>query len=198
MASSDPMLGSVSMFAGNFAPRGWSFCSGQLLSINQNSALFSLIGTTYGGDGRTTFGLPDLRGRAAIGQGTGPGLSPRPLGQRSGAQTHTLSILEMPAHNHLAQTTVTVGIGANSGNATIGSPTNGSTLATPGALSGRVFNNTLGYNNEAPDVTLGGGNSSTASTTVSLSGNSQAFNIMQPYLAINYIIALVGFFPSRN
>ncbi len=199
MASqSDSMIGSVAMFAGNFAPRNWAFCAGQLLAINQNQALFSILGTTYGGDGRTSFGLPDLRGRAAIGEGTGPGLSPRPLGQRSGAQTHTLNILEMPVHSHAAQTTVTVGIGANNGNATISSPTNGSTLATPGATVSRNFSPTLGYNDQAPNVLLNGGAASSATTTVFNSGGSQAFNIMQPYLVLNYIICMFGTFPSRN
>lgn len=199
MASQDnSMIGSVAMFAGNFAPRNWSFCNGQLMAISQNTALFSILGTTYGGDGRTTFALPDLRGRAAIGPGTGPGLSTRPLGQRLGQQTHTMNILEMPQHNHSAQTTVQVGVAASSGNATISAPTTGSSLAQPGSGSSRSFTGTLGYNNETPDVTLNGGNVTTATTTIGLSGSQQAFNIMQPSLALNYIICLFGVFPSRS
>ena len=101
----DPMLASIMIFAGNFAPRGWAFCDGQLLAISANSALFSLLGTTYGGDGRTTFGLPDLRGRAAIGPRHGPGLSNYALGQRGGVETVTLNITQIPSHTHLATVT---------------------------------------------------------------------------------------------
>ena len=93
----DPFIGEIIMFGGNFAPRGWALCNGQLLSISQNSALFSILGTTYGGDGRTTFGLPDLRGRVSMHPGTGPGLSPRSLGQKGGAETETLTTSNMPS-----------------------------------------------------------------------------------------------------
>jgi len=98
--SSNPLLAEIMLFAGNFAPRGWAFCDGQLLPIVQNAALFSLLGTTYGGDGRTTFALPDLRGRTAIHPGTGAGLSTRRLGERGGSETNTLTIMQMPVHNH--------------------------------------------------------------------------------------------------
>ncbi len=98
---SDPFIGQIQTFGFNFAPRGWARCDGQLLPISSNSALFSLLGTTYGGDGRTTFGLPDLRGRAALHQGQGPGLSNRNLGQRAGAENTTLTVNQMPSHNHV-------------------------------------------------------------------------------------------------
>jgi microcystin-dependent protein len=96
----EPFVGEISLFAGNFAPRGWAFCDGQLLPVNQNDALFSLLGTTYGGDGRTTFGLPDYRGRAAVGYGTGLGLSPWSLGQMAGSEQTTLSTAQLPSHAH--------------------------------------------------------------------------------------------------
>ena len=99
-SAAEPFLGEISMFGGNFAPRGWAFCDGQLLSIAQNSALFSLLGTIYGGDGRTTFGLPDLRGRVPMHHGNGPGLSSHPIGQKSGSETVILNVLQLPAHNH--------------------------------------------------------------------------------------------------
>ncbi|MEM8909888.1 MAG: tail fiber protein, partial [Bacteroidota bacterium] len=98
----EPFIGQIMMFGGNFAPRGWALCNGQLMPISQNQALFSLLGTTYGGDGRTTFALPDLRGRAAMHAGHGPGLTDRRLGQRSGTETNTMNTLQMPSHSHIA------------------------------------------------------------------------------------------------
>jgi len=98
----EPLIGQIMMFAGNFAPRGWAFCEGQLLAINQYQALFSILGTTYGGDGRTTFGLPDLRGRVPMHPGNGPGLSSKRLGQKGGSETNTLNVSQLPSHNHLS------------------------------------------------------------------------------------------------
>ncbi|GAA4234906.1 tail fiber protein [Postechiella marina] len=187
----DPFLGQIVMFGGNFAPRGWALCEGQLLPISQNSALFSILGTIYGGDGRTTFALPDLRGRVAIGQGHGPGLSDRRLGSRSGQEAHTLNTLEMPSHNHIIQDG---GVKVTSANATESTPSNGSTLAAPGNGSGRSFEPISGYNNATPDVTLNTG----AGPTALNNGGNQAHNNMQPYLTTNYIIALQGVFPSRS
>ena len=103
---SEPFLAEVKIVGFNFAPRGWAQCDGQILPINQYQALFSILGTTYGGDGRTTFGLPDLRGRVAMHPGNGPGLSPRQLGQKTGTETNTLTVNQMPAHNHTASGTV--------------------------------------------------------------------------------------------
>ncbi|MCP3973971.1 MAG: phage tail protein [bacterium] len=100
LLGTDPYLGEISWFAGNFAPRGWALCNGQLLQISQNPALFSVLGTTYGGDGRTTFALPDMRGRSPIHMGTGPGLSNRRLGERGGSETTTISVANLPAHTH--------------------------------------------------------------------------------------------------
>lgn len=192
----EPMMASIQLFAGNFAPRGWLFCDGQLLSINAHSAIFSLLGTTYGGDGRTTFALPDLRGRVPIGPRHGPGLTNRPLGQRSGQETHVLSVLEMPQHNHLAsfqQTSGASSIPAVADTATTDDPTNAN-LATPD-----IANNNYLYSTETADTNLAPGEVTvTGNVTVGLTGGSQAHNNMQPFLAINYIIAMLGYFPSRS
>ncbi|MBL4829758.1 MAG: phage tail protein [Aliivibrio sp.] len=214
----EPYIAQITMFAGNFAPRGWAYCNGQLLSIAQNTALFSLIGTTYGGDGRTTMGLPDLRGRVPIHAGTGPGLSLRPLGQRGGTETVTLSINQMPAHTHAAtaKTTVAVTVSdvsvnvslqASSKEATSTTPTSSSSLAVVAAGRGKNTD-ALIYNTETPDTSLSGGEakegtataSAVATTTVTTvnAGGSKLVNNVQPFLTVNYIIALVGVFPSRN
>jgi len=179
----EPMIGEIRIFAGNFAPRNWAFCDGQLLAISQNQALFSILGTTYGGDGRTTFALPDLRGRAPIGPGNGPGLSTYTLGERGGVETVTLTTNQIPSHNHLAQ--VSVSVGANTESATSGEAAN-STLGEAGANV---------YNNKPADEKLGGVN---ASATIGNTGGNQSHENRQPYLAVYYIIAIQGVFPSRS
>ena len=188
----NPFLGQILLFGGNFAPRGWAFCEGQLLPIAQNSALFSILGTTYGGDGRTTFALPDLRGRSPISQGSGPGLPTYALGQKGGQTTVTLNNLEMPAHNHVATATVggTVRVGTSS--AGPDTPTaNGGVLASPTTA-------TI-YNEEDADGSLGAvSHSLTSTVSVVNNGGNQAHNNMQPYLAVYYIIAIQGTFPSRS
>lgn len=168
----DPFVGQITMFAGNFAPRGWAFCDGQLLDVSQNDALFSLLGTTYGGDGRTTFGLPDLRGRTPIHYGSGPGLTPRNLGARGGTERVTLTAPQLPPHNHPA-------IGADDA-ANAVSPA-GNTLANTG-----------------PPVYVPGGAQPMALDTVSSVGGSQAHDNMMPFQAVYFIIALTGIFPTRN
>ncbi|MCP9769230.1 phage tail protein [Lacihabitans sp. LS3-19] len=173
----DPLIAEIKLFGGNFAPRGWAYCDGQLLSIASNQALFSILGTTYGGDGRTTFALPDLRGRAPIAPGTGPGLTNHQLGQRGGTETNTLNVTNLPAHTH--------SMNASNDTASSGSPASNS-LGTA-ARGGTVLPYAPGAANQ---VAMG-------STTGSAGGNIP-FNNMQPYLALNYIIALVGIFPSRN
>jgi microcystin-dependent protein len=172
--STEPFIGEIKQVGFNFAPRGYATCDGQLLSIEANMALFSLLGVTYGGDGRTTFGLPDLRGRVPIHQGQGPGLSNYVMGERSGAETHTLNQTEMPAHNH-------------------GSPASATASATAPTTSLAPASPKLG---EATWPGFGANNSSSAPT--GLAGGSQPHNNMQPYLVINYVIALEGIFPSRN
>lgn len=171
------------MFGGNFAPRGWALCDGQLLPIASNTALFSLIGTIYGGDGRTTFALPDLRGRAPIHQGQGPGLSPRPIGQRSGTETNTLNSLQLPSHNH----------GLTGG--TVNIPVSGEDANQDEAAGKYLANGT--FYHAAPDGTYGAGPIPLSGNTAP-AGGSQPVNNMSPYLTINYIIATVGIFPSRN
>ncbi|MCW5958515.1 MAG: phage tail protein [Pyrinomonadaceae bacterium] len=173
-----PFLGEIVMFGGNFAPRSWAFCSGQLLPIAQNTALFSILGTTYGGNGQTTFALPDLRGRVPMHPGSGPGLSPRSLGEQGGVENVTLITSQIPSHNHTATTTAN----ANSGPASDTVPT-GNFLAE-GNNYNSAFNTQM--NNGAVQVTIGN------------SGGSQPHSNIQPFTCINFIIALQGIFPSRN
>lgn len=179
----DEYMGIIKIFAGNFAPKGWAFCNGQLMNISQFSALFSLLGTTYGGDGRVTFALPDLRGRVPVGPGTGPGLPTVNLGEVDGQTTHTLIQSEIPAHIHT--------FAVNSGNSTQNGATSGATIATPGAMSGRTFTPTMGFNTSNPDTGLN-------AASITPAGGSQPHNNMQPYLGINYIICLEGLYPPRN
>lgn len=174
-------IGQIIMFGGNFAPRNWAFCAGQLLPIAQYTAVFSILGTTYGGDGRTTFGLPDLRGRVPIGQGTGPGLSANALGQKSGAENTTLSVANMPTHNHgvALQAETAAGTTANPSNALLAISTNQDRIYSPPDPADQIPMH--------PD--------SIAQQNV---GNGQSFSNMQPYLVVNYVICLQGIFPSRN
>jgi microcystin-dependent protein len=174
-------IGQLIMFAGNFAPRNWAFCQGQLMAISQNTALFSILGTTYGGNGVTTFGLPDLRGRVPVGTGQGPGLSNIILGEMSGEPTHTLISTEMPQHNHLIN-------GNNSGLANSAAPTSNSLGIGVVPSSNTPVNM---YNNAAPNTALN-------AQSCGFAGGSQPHNNMQPYLGMNYIICLSGIFPSRN
>jgi len=182
----DGTIGEIRLFTGNFAPRNWAFCAGQLMSISQNTALFSILGTTYGGNGQTTFGLPDLRGRVPVGTGQGPGLSNKTLGEVSGTETVTLLTTQMPAHTHPA--TVTVNVNNSPG-----------TSATPsGNFIAGVQDATA--NSLTAFASTGGStlNTGTATTTIGVAGNSQPVPILNPYLGMNYIICLFGVFPSRN
>ncbi len=169
----EPYLGEITMFAGNFAPRGWAFCDGQLLAISQNSALFSLLGTIYGGDGRTTFALPDLRGRVPVHAGRGPGLSDYRQGQKGGNETQTLAVRQLPAHNHA--------IFANENVSNTKNP-EGAMLANPDAPM-KLYSDQIGQLNMRPTGNTGG---------------NQAVDIRQPYATVRYIIAVVGTYPSRN
>ncbi|HNP69395.1 MAG TPA: tail fiber protein [Aequorivita sp.] len=171
MSISDPTLAEISMFGGNFNPRQWANCDGQLLPINSNQALFSLLGTTYGGDGRTSFGLPEMRGRVAVHTGSGPGLTPRQMGQKSGAETNTLIIAQMPSHGHA-----------------INAKAEGTTDDPNGAFIAGDGTNAFGVSS---DVAM-------SNTSVANTGGGQAVNNMQPYMVVRYIIALQGVFPSRN
>ena len=171
---SDPYVGEIKMFAGNFAPRGWALCDGQLLAVSQNDALFSLFGTIYGGDGRTTFGLPDMRGRIPVHAGNGPGLTNRVIGQRSGVERVTLAERELPSHNHGA-------VAHSSENANTTSP-----AGTVPAQPTHDF-----YVEDAPNVAL-------HSHAVLAVGGSESHNNMMPTLCLNFIVALFGVYPSLS
>lgn len=175
---SEPFVGEIQIFAGNFAPKGWALCNGQLMQIRENTALFSILGTMYGGDGKTTFGLPNLMGRAPMGVGAGPGLTPRNQGQVVGSETVTLLTTQMPMHNH--------SVGALDG------------PGATGTANGNIWAKNAGgrtpppaYSNSAPNVTM-------HPMAIGVAGGSMPHNNMQPYLALNYIIALQGIFPPRG
>ncbi|WP_066584551.1 phage tail protein [Sphingomonas pruni] len=175
---SDPFVAEIRMFAGNFAPRNWALCDGQIMAISQNTALFSLIGTFYGGNGTSTYALPDLRGRAAMHQGNGAGLSPRVIGEVAGENSVTLLSQEMPMHSHAIS-------GAVIANSTpVGTPASNTlfTNSSPNQLYGTVVGNPV---NLAPQ-------------SITIVGGSQPHNNTQPYLAVTFIICLFGVFPSRN
>ena len=172
---SEPYTAQITLFAGNFPIRGWAYCNGALLAIAQNSALFSLLGTTYGGDGRQSFGLPDLRGRYPRGYcgGAGPGLNNVPLGSKAGAQTHLMTTQEMPSHNHTLKPNALEAPATQ--NEPQGNPLGISQIYAPGT----------------PDRT-------TLPTETNFTGGNLAFNILDPYQGLNYLIALTGVYPSRS
>lgn len=186
----DAFIGQVMLWAGTFAPRGWAFCQGQTLAVAQNTALFSLLGTTYGGNGTTTFNLPDLRGRVPVGPGQGPGLSSYVLGQLDGTETVTLTTQQMPAHTHIASATLTMDASAGSTTAATGANI-AEIIQTPGRPP--TLYNAFTTGTPANPVAVAG-----AGVTVQLAGASQSHSNVQPYLALNYIIALQGIYPSRN
>jgi microcystin-dependent protein len=189
----EPFLSMILLWPCNFNPRGWAFCQGQLLSIAQNTALFSLLGTTYGGNGQTTFALPDFRGRVPVGAGQGPVTSMFDLGQAAGTESTTLTINQMPAHTHAVAISITVK--ASNAQATDSAPS--ATVNTPAAPYDTLNASAIaGYNNQPPNTALNTGSAAAGVTAVA--GNSQPVPIMQSYLAVNYIIALEGIFPSRD
>lgn len=171
---SEPFVGEIRMFAGNYAPRGWAFCDGQLLAVSDNDALFSLLGTTYGGNGRTTFGLPDLRGRIPIHPGSGPGLTPRTWGNPGGEESVTVSANQLPSHTHSLK--------ASENTASEIAPHNKVPAQTPTA-----------------DL-YGDGSTLTEMGTEAITefGGGSSHNNLMPFLCINFIIALSGIFPSRS
>jgi microcystin-dependent protein len=169
----DPYIGEIRIFGGNFAPRGWALCNGQILNIVQHTALFSLLGTTYGGNGQTTFALPNLQGRAPMHPGQGPGLSPHVLGEASGSSTITLLMSEIPSHNHQA----------NASSNDVDSP-------LPGGNSWGAGTPSTVYRPDA-DTTM-------SSNALAIIGSSQPHNNMQPSLGLSFIIALQGIYPPRS
>ena len=172
---SEPFIGEIRMFAGTFAPRGWALCDGQLLAVSQNDALFSLLGTIYGGDGRTTFALPDLRGRIPIHAGQGPGLSSRSLGTRSGSENVTLNGNELPSHNHDVFAS--------------------SSAASAGTASGNVSASTSPTNIYSTSLAV---SQTMNSAAVSQTGGNRSHTNLMPTLCVNFIIALFGLYPSRQ
>lgn len=171
-----PFIGMIALFGFNFAPKGWAFCNGQLLSIAQNTALFALLGTAYGGDGKTTFALPDLQGRIPVGQGTGPGLSAHTIGERGGAETTTLTIAHMPVHSHP--------VIASGAQGTTSDPKN-AYLANSGDFDTEFATTPANAVSMNPAM-------------IGASGGSQPLSVLQPYLVLNYCISLTGIFPSRD
>jgi len=175
---SDPFIGEIKIVGFNFAPIGWAQCDGQLLAIAQNNALFSLFGTFYGGDGRTTFGLPELRGRFPMHYGQGPGLSHRSIGYKGGAETHTLSTGEMPAHGH--------------GGAVVTSTAEGDRTSPSGAYPARPEEPVQPYAGTAGDSMAAG------SVQIDNAGGGAAFDKMNPFQVLNFVVALQGIYPSRS
>ena len=169
----EPFIGEVRWFAGNFAPRGWAFCDGQLLAISQNTALFSILGTTYGGDGRTTFGLPDMRGRSMLHAGRGPGLTPRLIGQKGGTEAETLNTSQLATHSHTLRADNTGGDSVLP---------NDRVISKAGRL--RMFDANA-------NVDMGG-------SSITTTGGGQSHNNMRPYITMSCIIAMQGLYPSRN
>jgi microcystin-dependent protein len=170
----EPFLGSLLLVPYNFAPAGWALCNGQLLPISQNTALFSLLGTTYGGDGISTFALPDLRGRVPISAGQAPGLQNYAIGQSGGAESATLGVNQLPSHNHHVNTVPAPGTSSHPANEYLASSTQGHI-----------------YSSAKPDSTLN-------ANAISHVGGGQPVDVRSPYLTLNWIIALQGIYPSRN
>lgn len=177
-------IGEVRMFAGNFAPQGWAFCEGQLMPISQNTALFSILGTTYGGNGQTTFALPDFRGRVPLGPGKGPGLSQYDPGQTGGTEVVTLNINEMPLHTHGAKSSGTMSCYSGPGGDT--SPKNNFLAEAEGNIYSDVENANMAAGGVAVE------------TTIDMAGGSAPHNNIQPFLSINFIIAIEGDFPKQG
>ena len=180
---SQPYVGQILMFAGTFPPNGWMTCQGQLIPISENEVLFNLIGTTYGGDGQSTFQLPDLQGRVPVHQGTGPGLSTYSIGQSGGVESVTLTTQQIPSHQHFAL--------ANAAQGTKSTPDSTAVLSTQNAGAGANTPNAYGAFAAASAVTMAG-------ATIQGSGGSQPHENIQPVTAITYCISLFGVFPSQN
>lgn len=180
-------MATIKLFAGSFTPQGYMDCNGALLSISQYSALYSLLGTMYGGNGTATFALPDLRSRIPVGIGTGTGLTTYDQGQTGGSETNTLTVNNLPNHTHSA----VLNVNASQSDASL--PVTGASIAMPGTASGRSFTPTLGFNSDTPNIAL-----NTSSVQVGATGNAVAVNNIQPFLGLRYIICVQGIYPSRD
>lgn len=205
----NPMIGGMCAFAGNFSIRNWAFANGALLNISSNTALFALLGTTYGGDGRSTFALPDLRGRAAVGVGNGPGLVNIALGQKRGVEFVSLTVAQIPQHNHSASTSINISVADSDISVSSNLNAHGSpgTSSSPENAVLAQNGGSFVYSTSAPDVALAtdaisaSANATvnaTATTTLSNAGSGDSHDNRMPYLAVNWLIALQGIFPSRN
>ncbi|SDR83573.1 Microcystin-dependent protein [Formosa sp. Hel1_31_208] len=181
----DTYIGVIEMFGGNFAPRNWAFCNGQLLAISQYQALFSILGTTYGGDGRTTFALPDLRGRVPKHVGNGPGLQPVTLGEKAGRETVGLTTGNLPSHAH----------DGSSLSATLGCNEEDGDNDEPSGRNIGIASAGTPYNSSPNDASFGGGS---VSGNTGLQGGNQPFDIQNPFLGMNYIICMQGLYPPRS
>jgi len=179
-------LGMIAIFGFQFNPKGWLYCAGQMLPVSSNTALFSLLGTTYGGDARTTFGLPDLRGRTAIGVGQGPGLQTYQLGQTGGFESNTLTLGQMPAHTHVATAVSTMYAEGTSANAL--NPKGNMLASGQQIYAGEDEQNNRAMSSQAVTTTV----------QVGVAGNNEQVYNMQPFLAMNYCICVEGIYPSRN
>ena len=184
-------IGEIRIFAGTFAPRAWAFCEGQLLALSSNSALFSILGTAYGGDNRTNFALPDLRGRTAIGVGEAPGLTPRYLASKIGSENVTLSNNNLPAHTHKLNLTASLSPTCDDSSENLTNLPAGTYYAAGTKMYYDNYNTVMGYNEVEIDL---------SSTTINVgnTGDNQSISIMQEYIALHYIICMQGIFPSRN
>lgn len=190
---SNPLLGEIMLVPYNFAPRGWAFCDGQILAISQNTALFSLLGTTYGGNGQTTFALPDLRGRVPMHAGQGPGLSSYTLGEVAGNENTTLLVSQMPAHTHVMT------LGNLAATARVRNTAGNSASPVGNVAAAEAAGVTATYSNLSPDASMAAGAIALSGVPAAgVAGSSQPFSIVQPYLTLHYCIALEGIFPSRN
>jgi len=191
---SEPYIGEIRMFGGNFAPRNWALCNGQLLAISSNQALFSILGTTYGGNGTTNFALPDLRGRVPVHQGQGPGLSPYVLGEVDGTENTNILTSQLPAHTH-SLTQVQVQDSASTELGLHDHPSTTTILGSVKDINGNPVNVYVDVADHPANTLLP---KATVTGTTDATGGSQPVSIVQPYLCVSFIIALFGIFPSRN
>lgn len=197
----DGTVGEIRIIAASFNPRNWAFCLGQTIALRSNTALFAILGTTYGGDGTSTFRLPDFAGRVALGMGPSPGGSDFVLGENGGAESHLLTIPEMPAHTHVGTISgATPSLMVSAADSTLAVATTGSVISTPGYTVAGGLAKTLGFNNATPDTALHTDSIKVTDTPLTLApmGGVTAHNNMQPFIAMNHIICMFGSFPARN